>query len=321
MGAKSDFKVTIYSNDYGRKQGYWLRGYAFLALFFLTVQFALELKVFHTWEAYLPVLKKLSLSIFLIFAVLLIGKFIEVLILKNSRSEGNRYNLIRITRLLSSILIVIIAISFFFQDLRPVVASLGLASLILGFALQAPISNFIGWVYIVFRNPYQVGDRIQIGNYKGDVLRIDYLDTLMLEFSGDYLTNDRSSGRVISFPNSNVFKTEIFNYSGPFTPFIWNETAVQIAYTSDMEYVGKCLTDAASEDFAGRYGEFGTEPQPQWHPDVYFRTNTYAWLEAVVSYPVKPKDTTVRRTGILRIAIEKLNREPGKVLFPEGTSR
>lgn len=321
MPPKNGFKVTIYTEDYERKQNYWIIGYVIAAIVFLATHFLLELNVFEVWEKHLKIVQKLSITLFSACIILLIGKFIEKLILKNSQSEGNRYNLIRITRLLTSILIIVLAVSFLSQNYNITFGILGLASLILGFALQTPISNFIGWVYIVFRNPFQVGDRIQIGQYKGDVLRIDYLDTMMLEFSGDYLTNDRSSGRIISFPNSHVFKTEIFNYSGPFTPFIWNETAIQIAYTSDIEFVQQCLQEAAAEDFKSRYNEFNSEEHPQWNPDVYFRVNTYAWLEAVVSYPVKPRDTTTRRTGILKIALAKLNAEPGKVLFPEGTSR
>lgn len=315
------FKITIYSKDSSRKQNYWVIGYVIAALTFLAIHFVLVLDLFDVHGRHLPILKKLSLSLFFICVVLLLGKFIEKLVARGSQSEGNRYNLIRIIRLLTTIAIGILLISFFSQNFGLAIASVGLASLVIGFALQAPISNFIGWVYIVFRNPYQVGDRIQIGKYKGDVIKIDYLDTLMLEFSGDYLTNDRSSGRVISFPNSHVFKTEIFNYSGPFSPFIWNETAVQIAYTSDMEFVQTCLRDAALEDFRTRYKEYDLETLATWQPDVYFRVNDFAWLEAVVSYPVKPRDTTPRRSGILKIAIAKLNQEPAKVLFPEGSAR
>lgn len=44
-------------------------------------------------------------------------------------------------------------------------------------------------------------------------------------------------------------------------------------------------------------------------------------MEAVVSYPVEPEDTTGRRNRILRSALPKLNEAPDKVQFPEGTLR
>lgn len=298
---------------------YWIGGYAVLAAIFLAIHFLLELKVFHEWEEHVPLLKKLSLSIFFIIMVLLCGKFIEKVIDRRSRSEGNRYNLIRITRLLTTIFILAVTIAFLFQNLYTLAISFGLISLIFGFALQSPITSFIGWLYIVFRVPYQVGDRIQIGKFKGDVIEIGYIDTVLLEFSGDYLSNDRPSGRVIHFANSNVLRNEIFNYSGPSAPFIWNETAIQIGYNSDVEFVERCMKESAWEDFQRRYPEY--PPDEQWKPDVYFRVNTYAWLEAVVSYPVKPVDTTPRRTEILKLALHQMNAQPDKAILPEGTKR
>src|SRR5690606_5732671 len=121
----------------------------------------------------------------------------------------------------------IVLASFLFQNLYAAAVSFGLISLILGFALQNPITSFIAWIYLVFRRSYLVGDRIQLKNLRGDVVEISYLDTTILECSGDYLENDRRSGRIIRFPNSLILKEEIINYSGPQTPFIWNETAIQ----------------------------------------------------------------------------------------------
>ncbi|MEO6949043.1 MAG: mechanosensitive ion channel domain-containing protein [Ginsengibacter sp.] len=321
MEQQNTYERNIFPADKPKNRTYRVGGYAVLAFVALAIHFLIELKVFSILDDYLTLIKKLSLSIFFIFLVLAAGKFIEKLISDGSGTTGNRYNLIRITRLLTTLFILILAISFFSQNLYAAAVSFGLISLIFGFALQAPISSFIGWLYIVFRSPYQVGDRIQIGQFKGDVIEISYLDTIILEFSGDYLNNDRSSGRVIHFPNSQVLRTEVFNYSGPSYPFIWNETAIQIAYNSDVDFVEECLLDAADRDFYKRYPDFNHEPMPHWKPDVYFRVNTYAWLEAVVSYPVKPMDTTARRTEILKFALQKMNAQPSKALFPQGADR
>src|SRR5690606_4370867 len=117
---------------------------------------------------------------------------------------------------------------------------------------------------------------------------ISYLDTSILECSGDYLVNDRRSGRVVRFPNSLILREEIINYSGPEAPFIWNETAIQIAYTSNLQFVEECLLEAATRDFKEYYPQFSTQKHKQWEPAVYFRINTFAWMEAVISYPVEP---------------------------------
>src|SRR5690606_10155837 len=263
---------------------------------------------------------KLSISIVLILAVRILGRIMERVIDKSVDSPGYQYNLLRITRLLVVLLILIVAASFLFQNLYAAAVSFGLISLVLGFALQAPIASFIAWLYIIFRRPYQVGDRIQIAGYRGDVTEVNYLDTVILECSGDYLGNDRRSGRVLTIPNSMLLRAEVVNYAGPLAPFIWNETPVQVAYTSDLAFVEACLAEAATADFKERYPQL--DPAlPEHQPQVYFRNNQFAWLEAVVTYPVEPIDTTGRRNRILRLALPALNSQPEKVKFPEGMRR
>lgn len=297
MEPKNAYRSNLSSEEFSKNQNSWIIGCSIAAFIFLALHFLLELKTFQIWDKYLPILKKLTLSVFFIFIVLLIGKFIEKLIAAQSRSIGHRYNLIRITRLLTTLFILILVASFLLQDLYAAAYSFGIITLVLGFALQSPITSFIGWLYLVFRTPYKVGDRIQMGKFRGDVTEITYLDTVLLEFSGEYLQNDRSTGRVIHFPNSNVLRMEVFNYSGPSFPFIWNETAIQVAYHSDIEFVQDCLLQAAIDDFETRYPQYSPEKELPWKPDVYFRNSRYAWLEAVISYPVRPTETTPRRTG------------------------
>lgn len=287
----------------------------------IAIHYLVNLKIFDSWSEYIPFIKKLSLSLFLISVIFLLSKFIERLINNQKHIKGERYNLLRIVRFLAIVFSLIIAASFLFQNLYAAAVSFGLISLVLGFALQAPIASFIAWIYLVFRRSYLVGDRIQIKDFRGDVLEISYLDTSILECNGDYLDNDRQSGRIIRFPNSMILREEIINYSGPEIPFIWNETALQIAFTSDMQFIEECLLEAAENDFNERYPVFAGEKNSRWKPYVYYRNNKYAWMEAVISYPVEPFDTTGRRNRILKMALPQLNMAPDKVQFPEGKVR
>lgn len=298
-----------------------IRVYGVLAGLLIIIHFLLDLKIFNAWEEAVPFLKKLTMSLFFISLIFLISKIIAKMITTKSDMEGERYNLLRIIRFLAMALSLIVAASFLFQNLYAAAVSFGLISLVVGFALQAPISSFIAWVYLIFRRSYLVGDRIQIKGFRGDVIEISYLDTSILECSGDYLGNDRMSGRVIRFPNSLILREEIINYSGPQIPFIWNETPIQVAYSSDLKFVEDCLLAAAQRDFRERYQQLATSGLEKWKPAVYFRVNSFAWMEAVISYPVEPKDTTGRRNRILRYALPLLNEAPDKVKFPEGTLR
>ena len=304
-----------------RRTKYGIRTYGIASVLLLITYYLLDLKVLEPWEVYIPFMKKLTMSLFLIALIFLISKVVSKIVYVQTEIHGERYNLLRVIRFLAIVFSLIVVASFLFQNLYAAAVSFGLISLVLGFALQAPIASFIAWIYLIFRRSYLVGDRIQIKGFRGDVVSISYLDTSILECSGDYLGNDRSSGRVIRFPNSLVLREEVTNYSGPDIPFIWNEIPIQVAYTSDLQFVEECLLSASTLDFKEQYPHMAASEIEHWQPAVYFRVSKYAWMEAVVSYPVEPYDTTGRRNRILKIALPKLNAAPDKVKFPEGTLR
>ena len=214
----------------------WIGSYVFLALSCLAGYWLLRFDVFHAF-IYRGWLQKVLLAGTAMFVVLLLTKIGERQVTKHSHTKAGGYNLVRLIRLISVLLIVLIFISFLFANWYAAFVSLGLGSLVLGFALQTPISSFIGWVYIILRNPYRVGDRIQVDVFKGDVVEIGYLDTTLWEFGGDYMTSDLPTGRLIRFPNSLVLSGAVYNYSWNRFPYIWNEIPFHIAYESDFDYV------------------------------------------------------------------------------------
>ena len=93
-------------------------------------------------------------------------------------------NLRRSLRLVVYVVLASIVVSVLFANWYAAAASLGLISLVLGFALKTPITSFIGWIYILAREPYRVGDRISIGEATGDVIDVTYLDTTLWEVGG-----------------------------------------------------------------------------------------------------------------------------------------
>ena len=50
---------------------------------------------------------------------------------------------------------------------------LGLLTAGLAIALKDPLVNLVGWMFIIWRRPFAVGDRIQIGIHSGDVMDSD----------------------------------------------------------------------------------------------------------------------------------------------------
>jgi small-conductance mechanosensitive channel len=254
-------------------------------------------------------------------------------ILPRVKSRATAYNVRRVLNLLVFLLIVFSTISVFFVGWYGAAVSLGLLSLLLGFALQAPITSFFAWIYILARAPYRVGDRIRIGESSGDVIDVGYLDTTLWEFGGELLSTDHPSGRIIRFPNSAVFSSPVFNYSWPLFPYIWNEVTVQVAYQSDLEFVAKVMTETVEEELGPRMEDRIRvyrgllEETPVDHlevaerPTVIFRVNPITWVDATVRYVVSPRNAGRRKTALTNRIIDRLNAAPDRVMFPAANTR
>lgn len=120
---------------------------------------------------------------------------------------------------------------------------LGLLSAGLAIALRDPVSAFAGWLVIVLRRPFEVGDRIEIGDHAGDVIDIRFLEFTLLEIRG-WVDADQSTGRVIHIPNGRVLSEAIVNYCKGFQ-YIWNEIPVLITFESDWRKAKKIMLDIA----------------------------------------------------------------------------
>ena len=260
-----------------------------------------------------------------IVLVLAVAQTISTYLIGRIEDHVSQYNLRRVLKLITGLIIAFIVISLLFANWYTAFVSLGLISLILGFALQTPITSFIGWIYILLREPYRVGDRIKIGEASGDVIDVSYLDTTLWEFGGQYLSTDHPSGRIIKFPNSNVLGTAVYNYSWPLFPYIWNEIIFHVAYDSDLQFVGQTMREIAEEELGEAMMErvrtfrelLAQTPvdqlQVQERPVVVFRVNENTWVEAIVRYLVHPKEAGRVKTRLIEKMLAKLNAEPERV--------
>ncbi|MGN6616654.1 MAG: mechanosensitive ion channel family protein [Ilyomonas sp.] len=311
----------------------WISTYIFLALACITAYFLFRLKTFDLLGTYRNILLKVSLAAFFCFIVLIIAKIIEGIVMRKTHAKGIRYNMVRLVRLLTLLVIAFIIISFLNENWYTAAVSLGLISLILGFALQSPIASLIGWFYIVIRAPYKVGDRIQVQSFTGDVVEISYLDTTLWEFAGTYMTNDLPSGRLIRFPNSLVWQYEVYNYSWKKFPYIWNEIPFYVAFQSDLPFIEQTIRSVAKGELGDvmedRVEEMRKvisqtpvdELEIKDYPFVNFRVNANTWVEVLLIYLVDPKKASSVRTNLIKKVLAALNQASDKVMMPKGDSR
>jgi len=122
---------------------------------------------------------------------------------------------------------------------------LGLLSAGLAIALQTPLVNLAGWAFILWRQPFKVGDRIQLGEDRGDVIDQRIFMFSLMEI-GNWVDSDQSTGRVIHIPNGKIFNEVLANYSQGFQ-YIWNEIPVLVTFESDWRKAKRLLNEIAQK--------------------------------------------------------------------------
>jgi len=292
-----------------------------------------RLQVFDFADACRPPVLRAVVGAMAVVLVLCAARLADALLIDPLSDAVSRYNLHRVLRLTAGVAIALIVVSVLFANWYTAVVSFGVLSLVVGLAVQTPFTSLLGWVYILVRAPYRVGDRIRIGDATGDVIDVGYLDTTLWEFGGQYLSTDHPSGRVIRFPNSHVLSSAVYNYSWPLFPYIWNEITFQVAYNSDLEFVSGVMREVAEEEIGQAmrerirtYRELLAqtpvdELQVREHPAVVFRVNQNTWIDATVRYLVEPREAGRVKTRLIQKMLKRLNAEPDRVGFPKDNLR
>ncbi|MCK4881528.1 MAG: mechanosensitive ion channel family protein [Candidatus Omnitrophica bacterium] len=177
--------------------------------------------------------KKVVETVFIILVgYLLMFGFIGI-INKRVRDIKTRHTVRKNVAYVVSIILCIVIFFIWIQNINSITIFLGVAGAGLALALQEVILCVAGWFLILLKHPFETGDRIEINGIKGDVIDIRIFQTSILEI-GNWVDADQSTGRIVNFPNSFVFKHENYNYSRGFE-FIWNEIPLLLTFESDWK--------------------------------------------------------------------------------------
>ena len=201
------------------------------------------------WGLSILVQHKIVYSIISVAIVILFRKITVSLFLQRKEGVKARYYYTNAIRYIYSIILTILLISIWFSEFKSLATFLGLVGAALTIALKEPIVNLAGWLFILARQPFKIGDRIQIDEQHGDVIDIRLFQFTLNEI-GNWVDADQSTGRIIHIPNGKVFSQSQANYSQGF-PQIWNELNVTITFESDWKLARKVLTDILLAQAAG----------------------------------------------------------------------
>ncbi len=201
----------------------------------------------------------------------------------------------RLTSYLLNILTVVLIFAVWVQKLGDLTVALGLLAAGLAFALQEIIGSIAGWTTIISGQPFVIGDRIETGGIRGDVVDVSLLRTKLMEI-GNWMGGDHNTGRIVTVSNAYIFKEPLFNYSRHIN-YIWDEITIPVTYESDWRNA-IVLLSAAVREHPG-YLELLPKAQEQrrqarrefaikttsLEPRVFVRL-TDNWIELGLIYPV-----------------------------------
>lgn len=195
------------------------------------------LHLFSDVGPYAPILT----SLVVLLAFLMLRRLLLKALLRTVEETGRRYTISKLINYGLGTVAVLLIAQAWISDTVDFGTWLGLLSAGLAIAFRDPLVNVAAWLFLLVRQPFRVGDRIEIGEVKGDVVDIGMLTFSLLEI-GNWVHDDQSTGRIMHVPNGSVFQKTVASYTGGFD-YIWNELHIIITFESDWARAQNLLTE------------------------------------------------------------------------------
>jgi small-conductance mechanosensitive channel len=243
-----------------------------------------------------PLLGRLITTVIGLVIISVLVRFLQA---RAPRYVGNRRTLSSVKQALRFLgyVAAIALVAIIFSDQLPgLTVTLGLAGAGIAFALQEVIASVAGWIAISFGQFYIVGDRVELGGIRGDVIQIGVLRTTLMEI-GKWVKADQYNGRTVRIANSLVFSDPVYNYSDQIS-FIWDEITIPVRYGSDHRLAREILLQVAEEIIGSRLKALEDEwevmrqkyplEQASVEPSVFLIADDN-WMHVTLRYPVDAK--------------------------------
>ena len=187
-------------------------------------------------ESYLPI-------IYVVVGVILYGviassinKISKFNLKKGTRADKKKTTVISLIKNLIKYFIAIIVIlailSVYGVDTTSIIASLGVAGVVIGLAFQDIAKDFLAGVFIIFDDAYSVGDYVKINGFMGEVISIGLKETKVRAYTGEILVISNSSF------------TEVINYSEANSKVIVD---INVSYNTNIEKLESIIENMKEE--------------------------------------------------------------------------
>lgn len=204
----------------------------------------------------------------------------------------------------------VVALSTLGVNLAPLLATAGIAGIIIGVAVAPVVSGYLAGIFLIIDRPYEIGDRIEIRDIgiTGYVNEMGFRVTRIMTVEGN----------LVVIPNSLVATKNLINYSAEDIR-TRKELPVGIAYESDLNKAIRIMTSAANETegvvkegYKSMSGvEYSLEPQ------VYVTGYGESSLNLILRVWFKDPYYTTRRTSeIYKKIFEEFKKNNIEIPYP-----
>lgn len=261
-------------------------------------------------------------------SILLLARLVEAGVAKKVEDKDIRYKARKSINLLSYVVILIVVMTIFSEQMTNLAVIIGALSVGIGFALRELIQSLLGWMAISLWGMYKIGERIQMGGVMGDIIDISPLTTTVMECGG-WVKADLYTGRVVSLSNSLIFKEHIINYTANFS-FLWDEIVIPVSLDSDHKMARQLINAVAHQvlDSVNRQNQHAWIAYSQQHlvdevscePAVTMSFDAN-WIEFTLRYVVDHRQRRVVKDRLFTHILEQVAQTQGKVVIASSNMR
>ncbi len=184
---------------------------------------------------------KVVIFFLILFAFHLLSKLVKTLVRRSVESSRLHISILLQNMLVSwaSRLVILVgllvALSQIGISLGPVLAGLGVAGFVIGFALQDTLGNFASGMMILVYRPFDVGDVVEAGGAFGKVENMNIVSTTILTFDN----------QTLIIPNNKIWGDVIKNVTAQKIRRV--DLVFGIGYGDDIAKAEAVLTDIVSQ--------------------------------------------------------------------------
>ena len=198
---------------------------------------------------------KLLFTVIYLFVLYLIGKGLRAFAQKvgGARKQTAAFWTRQGISLITFLVGVIGFVSIWFDNPTRLATGIGLLGAGLAFALQKVVTSFAGYFVILRGKTFNVGDRISMGGVRGDVIALNFIQTVIMEMGeppsvqnqdpGMWVMSRQYSGRIVTISNAQIFEEPVYNYTLEF-PYIWEEMHIPISFKDDRQRAEQIIVKA-----------------------------------------------------------------------------